>query len=163
MTSIYLDGDMYVVESGGLERFTSGKTGDWTAGVPNDTLLRPAPKVTLVAGSGERYKGRVYTFDPASRRILAYDKGKGTFVEQYRLAGGSDAWKDLRAMYVIGGVEDQPSTLVWLSADGVHQAVLTPTETPAAPGASGSPGPSGSAGPSSSAAPSGASAAPSAP
>ena len=143
ITSIYLDGDMYVAEGGVLERLTSGKAGDWTAGAPNDTLLRKTPSATLVAGAGERYQGRVYTFDPANQRILAYDKGKGTFIEQYRLAGGSDAWKDLRGLYVVAGVEDQPATLIWLSASGVHQATLTPSETPAEPGASGSPGPSG--------------------
>ena len=145
MTSMWLDGDMFVAEGGVLERFTSGKTGDWTPGSPNDTILRAAPGATIVAGAGDRYQGRLYAFDPENQRIIAYDKGKGTFIEQYRLAGGADGWKDLRGMYIVAGVEDQPATLVWLSADGVHQAVLTATEAPATPGASGSPAPSGAA------------------
>ena len=53
-------------------------------------------------------------------------------------------------MYVIAGCRGRArATLVWLSADGVHQAVLTQAEaTPAAPGASASPGASGAPSPS---------------
>ena len=62
---------------------------------------------------------------------------------QYRLADG-DAWKDLRAMYVIAGVEEAPATLVWLSASGVHQTVLAAAEGEGTtPGASASPGAGG--------------------
>jgi hypothetical protein len=143
MTSIYIDGDMYVTEGGVLERFTSGKTGNWDPGSPGDALLRPAPASTIVAGAGERYKGRVYTYDPESTRVLAYEKVDGKFAGQYRVLDG-DGWKDLRAMYVIPGIEDQPATLVWLSADGVHQSVLAAVpEDGASPGASGGPTPSG--------------------
>ena len=144
MTSMYIDGDIYVNEGGLLEKFTSGKSGSWSPAPPGDTILRPAPSTKLVTGAGERSAGRIYAFDPANLRILAYAKSNGAFIEQYRIAG-SDAWKDLRAMFVIAGVEDQPATLFWQSADGIHQAVLTPTETPVTPDASGSPGPSGSA------------------
>ena len=34
---------------------------------------------------------------------------------QYRLAGGAEDWSDLRAMYVIAGIEEGPATVVWLS------------------------------------------------
>jgi hypothetical protein len=146
MTSIYIDGDMYVTEGGVLERFTSGKSGDWEAAPPGDTMLRPEPSSALVTGAGERYKGRVYTYDRENARVLAYEKQDGRFVAQYRLADG-DGWNDLRAMYVIPGVEEAPATLVWLSATGVHQAALTAAEeNGTSPDASGSPGPSGAAG-----------------
>ena len=65
----------------------------------------------------------MYTFDRSNDRLLAYDKRSGDFIAQYRLKGG-DGWADLRAMYVIPGVEDSPTRLVWLSKDAVNQAVL---------------------------------------
>ena len=146
MTSIYIDGDMYVTEGGVLERFTSGKTSDWNAASPGDAILRPAPASTIVAGAGERYKGRVYTYDPESARVIAHEKQDGRFVGQYRLAD-DPGWAIVRGMYVIAGVEEAPATLVWLSVDGVHQAVLVAAPEPdgPSPDASGSPGPSGAA------------------
>jgi hypothetical protein len=146
MTSIYIDGDIYVTEGGLLERFTSGKGGDWNAASPGDTILRSEPASTIVTGAGERRKGRVYTYDPENARVLAYEKADGRFVAQYRLADG-DGWNDLRAMYVIPGVEEAPATVVWLSASGVHGAVLAaaPEGDGSSPDASGSPGSSGAA------------------
>jgi hypothetical protein len=144
VTSMYIDGDVYMTEGGTLERFTSGQAGDWKPGTPGDELLRSAPGYGLVTGAGERGQGRVYAYDPENARLLAFAKGDGKYVEQYRLAEG-DGWADLRGMYVIAGVEDQPATLVWLSADGIHQAVLTAVPAEGSPGASGSPSPSGPA------------------
>ncbi len=145
MTSMYIDGDIFVVENGALERFTSGKTGGWDPARIGDDLLRKAPVISLVTGSGDRGSGVVYAYDRPNARIVAYDKAKGTYVAQYRLAAGADAgWDDLRGFYVIPGVEDAPATLVWLSKGAVHSAVLE--AVPEAP--TGSPSPSGSAGPS---------------
>jgi hypothetical protein len=145
MTSMYIDGDIYISENGVLDRYTSGKSDAWEPGAPGDTLLRPTSDVTVLAGSGGRNDGRIYAYDKTNARVLAYDKGSGDYVGQFRLAG-SDGWKDLRAMYVIEGVEEQPDTLVWLSSDAVNQAVLEPVA--GSPGASAAPSGSPSAGPS---------------
>jgi hypothetical protein len=152
MTSLYIDGDMYVIEGGALDRFTSGKSDAWQATDPGDELLRPSPNALLVAGAGDRNKGQVYTYDRANARILAYDKASGHFVNQYRLADG-DGWSDLRGFYVIAGVDLAPATLVWISKDAVNQAVLEAVPGPG-PGASGSPTPSGAVAPSGSVPPS---------
>ena len=79
--------------------------------------------------------------DP-NARVIALDKTDGSFRAQYRLAGGAEDWADLRAMYIVPGIEDGPPTLVWLSLNAVHQAVLeavpdvapraTPTASPSA-------------------------------
>jgi hypothetical protein len=151
MTSMYIDGDIYITENGALERFTSGKSGGWDPGEIGDHLLRDAPVVHLVTGYGDRGSGRVYVYDRPNARIIAYDKGKGDYIEQYRLAGGLEDWSDVRGLYVVPGVEDAPATAVWLSKSGVHQALLARAPEPAA-----SPAPSGSGAPSG-----GASAAPS--
>ncbi|MEX1171895.1 MAG: hypothetical protein WEG56_04710 [Chloroflexota bacterium] len=133
MTSMYIDGDVFITEGGVLERFSSGKSDGWEPGSPEDDLLRPTASVSLVVGAGERRDGRVYAYDERNERILAFDKASGRYLEQYRLAGGADGWKDLRAMYVIAGSEDVPATLVWLSADTVHQVTLV--AVPDVPGA----------------------------
>jgi hypothetical protein len=146
MTSIYIDSDIYVTEGGLLERFTRGNSGDWNPRLPGDTILRPEPSTTLVTGAGEPRKGLVYAYDRENARVLVYEKEDGGFVAQYRLAEG-DGWNDIRAMYVIPGVEEAPATLVWLSANRVHQSVLAAAEeNGTSPDASGSPGPSGAAG-----------------
>jgi hypothetical protein len=149
MTSLYIDGDIYITENGVVDRYTSGKSDAWEPGKPGDELLRPTSSEVLVAGSGERNDGRIYTFDRSNARLLAYDKRTGDFVGQYRLQDG-DGWSDMRGMYVIPGVEDQPDRIVWLSKDAVNQAVLA-----AAPESDGaSPAPSASASGSASSAPS---------
>jgi hypothetical protein len=142
MSSLYIDGDIYITENGILDRYTSGKSDGWEAGEPGDELLRPTSATQLVAGAGGRNEGRIYSYDKRNARILAFDKRSGDFVQQYRLAEG-DGWKDIRAMYVVPGVEDAPDTLVWLSANAVNQATLEAAPEPE-PSASGSPGASAS-------------------
>jgi hypothetical protein len=122
--STYVDGDFFAVDGGAVVRFVSGKDDGWDLGAPEDLLLRPAPAYTLVAGGGERRVGNVYAFDRPNQRIIALDKTDGSFRGQYRLAGSTDEWSDLRAMYIIPGIEEAPPTLVWLSENAVHQAVL---------------------------------------
>jgi len=155
MGSTYVAGDLFAVDGGAIVRFQSGQDDGWAAGAPLDTLLRPAPTYALVSGATERRVGSVYAFDRANARIVAIDKLDGTYRAQYRLAGGAPDWADLRAMYVISGIEDAPATLVWLSRDGVHQAVLvavpdvapapTPSVEPTASSGEASAEPSGEA------------------
>jgi hypothetical protein len=146
MSSTYVDGDFFAVDGGAIRRFVSGKDDGWDADAPVDTLLRPAPTYVLVTGAGERRVGNVYLFDRPNARVIALDKADGSFRAQYRLAGGAQDWADLRAMYIVPGIEDGPPTLFWLSLNAVHQAVLeavpdvAPRATPtASPGADASP------------------------
>jgi len=152
MSSMYIDGDIFVTEAGALERFTRGKSDGWEPGAPGDTLLRPAPVLDFVTGTGEQRTGDVYAFDTKSNRVIAFDKAGGDYRAQYRLAGGAPDWKDLRAMYVVPGAgTDAAPTLVWLGKDHIGQAVLEAVAD--TPGASPRPSPSGSAGPDASAKP----------
>ena len=153
MTSLYIDGDIYITENGLLDRYTAGKSDAWDPGKPGDEILRPSTSQVLVAGSNDpesRNQGKVYTFDRSNDRVLAYDKRTGDFIAQYRLKD-SDAWGDLRAMYIIPGVDNQPDTLVWLSKDAVNQTVLE--AAPDAVGASPSPSSGASGSPSASPSP----------
>jgi hypothetical protein len=146
MTSLYIDGDIFITENGVLERFASGKSDGWEPDSPGDELLREAPTVDLSAGFGERREGTVYAYDQPNARLVAYDKDNGDYVGQYRLSGDTEAWSGLRGLYVLPGSEDVPPTVVWLSRAGVHQAILVAAPDDDAPP---------SASPSASASPSG--------
>jgi hypothetical protein len=148
MSSIYIDGDMFVAEAGTVERLTSGRNDDWEAASPDDELLRPTLAASLVAGAGDRHAGAVYGYDEPNQRVVAWDKATGRYLAQYRLAGGRDDWEDLRGLYVIPGGEELPGTMVWLSKTGLHQSTLEAVpDDGAAPSASPSPTPSPTATP----------------
>ncbi len=145
---MYIDGDIYLVQGGTIERFVGGKTGDWVAQSPGDTLLRPDPRYRCTSSASERGEGNLYAYDPRSARIVALVKKSGAYVEQYRLAGGDLSWTDLRAMYVVAGSDEQPPSLVWIDGKRLMssrlEAVPEVAPSESAPSPSGSP--SGSAG-----------------
>jgi hypothetical protein len=145
MTSTYVDGDIFVADGGTLARYVGGKSEGWTPQAPKDELLRAAPSYTVLGAGSARREGAIFGYDRANARVIALSKVDGTYQAQYRLAGSAKGWSDLRAMYIIPGTADGPATLVWLSSDGVNQAILiaapatAPRATPSA-----SPGPSAS-------------------
>ncbi len=151
MASLYIDGDIFVVEDGLIERFVSGRSDGWEVGLPTDSLLRKDPAFTLVTSGTDRRSGRLYGFDPANRRVLAFDKADGRFREQYRLELDGTGWRDLRSWYVVPGIDESPDTLIWVSVDRIHSVVLEPPLTGLKPSASpdpSAPTPDGSAPPS---------------
>ncbi|MFP5343452.1 MAG: hypothetical protein ACLGIJ_11095 [Candidatus Limnocylindria bacterium] len=150
MTSMYIDGDIFVTEDGILERFANGASDGWSWAPPADEGIRPDPKVTIVAGAGERRQGTVYAFDRTNARILAFQKSNGAFVAQYRLADGDDAWDGLLAMYAVAGSEGEPDAIIWASETGVHRVIL---QGPVDPDASASPSAGSSARPDASGSP----------
>lgn len=125
MTSTFVDGDIYVTDDGSVVQYNTGKDAGWAAKDPKDVLLRPAPYYSIVSGGPTRDQGAVYAYDRPNARVIALSKVDGTYQAQYRLANGLKDWSDIRAMYVIAGAADGPSTLVWLSSSGVNQAILT--------------------------------------
>jgi hypothetical protein len=146
MTSTYVDGDLFATDAGSLVRFVAGKNEGWDAKAPKDTLLRSAPSYSIVASGSPRRAGDIYAYDRPNARIVALAKVDGAYHAQYRLASGLKDWSDLRAMYIIAGADEQPSTLVWLSRDGINQATLVAVPD-TSPSQSASPAPSASAGP----------------
>ncbi|HSL34462.1 MAG TPA: hypothetical protein VK871_12475 [Candidatus Limnocylindrales bacterium] len=143
---LYIDGDIFITDDGTIVRFVDGRAEGWTPNPPPDGLLRDAPHYTLLTSATDKRVGRLYAYDAPNARVVAIDKAKGTYIEQYRLAGGVEAWKDLRGMYVVAAPEeDAPATLVWATKNGVYSSILeaVPDEPPASP----SPSPSGSGSP----------------
>ncbi|MDF2734042.1 MAG: Stp1/IreP family PP2C-type Ser/Thr phosphatase [Chloroflexota bacterium] len=139
MTAMYIDGDMFVVEGGVLERFASGKSDGWEPGELPDALLREQPNASLVTGQGERREGTVFTYDREHSRLVEYEKASGDYLRQYRLAAGAEGWGDMRGMYVLPGVEDGPPAVYWVSPTSFNKAFLEQIVDEATP--SGSPGP----------------------
>jgi hypothetical protein len=147
ITAMYIDGDIWLADGGQLVRVVNGRAGGWTAADPGDAIVRGKPDYTLVTSGAQRGTGTVYGFDAANHRVIGFTKADGTFVGQYRLAAGATGWSDLRSWYVVPGAGDQPDTLIWISATGIHQSILEPlTSQPgSSPGTSpgSSPGASG--------------------
>ena len=75
--------------------------------------------------------------------MIALAKDGGAIVGQFRLAGDDPAWSDLRGMYVVAGLGDEPATLVWIDKNRLMSSILEAVQTPTA-----SPGPSSEASPS---------------
>ena len=158
VTDLLIDGDIFVADGGGVVRFVGGKSegwavqpAGWTGSTPDgDTLLRTKPQYELIASATDKRAGALYAWDRDNARVVAIDKARGTFIEQYRLAGGSNAWRDVRGMYVVAGAgPDSPTTLIWATKDGVMSAVLERVPDDPEPDASASPGPSRSGAPAS--------------
>ena len=124
VTSTYVDGDLFATDAGSMIRFVGGKSEGWAAKDPQDAALRPAPSYSIVAAGTPRREGAIYGFDGPNSRVVALAKVDGKYVAQYRLAGGLKDWSDMRAMYVIAGANGEPATLVWMSRDGIAQAIL---------------------------------------
>jgi len=149
VTDLLIDGDIYVVDNGDIDRLIPG--GTWTAKPPADTMLRPAPKFAHISSGTDKGTGNLYAFDSANGRIVAIAKSDGHFVEQYRPAPGEASWADLRSFLVIPGAgDDVPATLWWVDKNAFHSAILQGSEQSAA-SASPSSSPGGSRAPSASA------------
>ena len=152
VADMYIDGDIFVTDNGTLVRFANGRAEGWSTQAIGDELLRPVPAYRLISSPSDKRLGVIYAYDPASSRIVALDKAKGTYIEQYRTAGHELGWEDIRGMVAVAGAENGPATLIWASKDSVFTSVLERVAD-VSPTASG--GPAGSASPSGSAAPSG--------
>lgn len=140
ITSLYIDGDIWLADTGKVLRIVNGRTDGWTAADVGDEVVRPNTRYTLITSGADRRTGQIYAFDAANDRVVSFLKTDGTFVSQFRLAN-SAGWADLRGWYVVPGVGDQPDTLIWISRTGVHRTILEPLTS--SPGGSPSPGASG--------------------
>jgi serine/threonine protein phosphatase PrpC len=148
VTSMYIDGEVYLADGGIVERFVAGRSGDWSPEAPPDELLRPPPAYRLIASPGTRGEGVMYGYDPGSDRILAFDKVSGKYQAQFRIAGRGLDWADIRAFFVVNRASGQAPVLYWIDAQRIGVATLQDISTPP-PAPTGSPGasPAGSAKP----------------
>ncbi|HYK95236.1 MAG TPA: hypothetical protein VE011_05120 [Candidatus Dormibacteraeota bacterium] len=143
VTSMYIDGDVWLADGGQILRLVSGNSAGWTAAAPGDSVIRGTPAYRIISSASDRRTGTLYGYDPAHQRLVAFSKASGSFIGQYRLADGATGWSDIRGFYVQQGVAGAPDTIVWLSAKGIQSALLQPAGT----GPGGSPSPSSAASP----------------
>ncbi|MDP9481827.1 MAG: hypothetical protein M3P84_01235 [Chloroflexota bacterium] len=133
--SMLIDGDIYLSRSGSIARFVKGGSAGWKPADPGDSLLRSAPAYSLLATGaigGNKDKGPVYGYDRPNGRVVALAKDGGAVVGQYRLTGTDPAWTDLRGMYVVAGLGDEPATLVWIDKNRLMSSILEAVQTPTA-------------------------------
>ena len=133
VTSIYIDGEVYLVDDGVIERFVSGRSGDWGPKAPPDALLRPAPTYRLVTSPGDRGEGTMYGYDVTSDRIVAFDKATGRYQAQYRIAGGESDWADVLGFYVVARASGQAPLIYWIDRQRIGSAVLEAAAETTAP------------------------------
>ncbi len=138
VTSLYIDGDIWVADTGEILRIVGGTAEGWSAAAVPDGILRDAPTYTVAMSGTERRTGRLYGYDPSNARVVAFLKATGDYIEQYRLVGGADDWASARGWYVEPGIADAPDTIVWITATTIRRAVLEPATS--APGATPSAG-----------------------
>ena len=143
MTDLLIDGDIFVAEDGEVARVIPAS--GWDVEPPEDSAVRPNTDYTMISspdrpdGSLSRRNGILYAFDARNHRVVAFNKSDGEYIEQYRLAGGDEAWSDLHGFAVLPAADaDAPSTMWWISETGLHSALLEavpdvpPTPSPAA-------------------------------
>jgi hypothetical protein len=139
ISSLYIDGDVWLADGGSILRLASGNSAGWSASPPEDAILRSAPAYHLIASGSDRRAGTIYGFDPSNLRLVAMAKASGAFIAQYRLADGAQSWSDMRGLYIEPGLEGEPDALVWISAKGLQRVLLQPTNATPSPSASGVP------------------------
>jgi hypothetical protein len=144
ITSLYIDGDIWLADGGQILRVVNGNAAGWEAASPGDTILRDEPTYSMINSGAERRTGTLYAFDPDSDRLVALSKVNGSFLGQYRVARGNP-WADFRGFYVEPGGPEEADAVVWISKTGIHRTVLDegqgPDESPGASGGDGGPSP----------------------
>ena len=140
ITSLYIDGDLWLADGGAMLRVVNGNAAGWDAATPGDEILRGEPTYTIIGAGTERRTGTIYGFDDANDRVIGLSKVNGSYLGQFRLADG-DGWTDLRGFFIEPGVETEPDAMVWIDKTGLHRSVMQ-----AAPAPGESPEPSGGTG-----------------
>jgi hypothetical protein len=140
--ALYIDSDIFITDNGNIVRFVDGRAEGWQADQLPDTLLREQPHYSLLSSATDKRTGVLYAYDKPNARIVAIDKAKGTYIEQYRLAGKAPGWEDVRGMSVVLAGQDAAPTLIWANNSGLYSSILE--AVPDDPSASASPSTSGS-------------------
>ncbi len=146
--ALYIDGDVYILESDGVTRYNTGQASGFALKTPpDDGDVRPGHDYRLLAATGSRGQGRLWIWDARHQRVLAFAKADGTYLGQFIVEPGGVGYQDMRGMAVVERPNGQAPVLVWAAADQIMASPLQPAPEP---GVSPSPSPSVS-GPASSA------------
>jgi hypothetical protein len=148
--AIYIDGSVYLLNRGKIERFDSGQAiRGWSAASPGDSDLRPGnPSYTrLAADNPAPDQGNFYAYDGVNRRVVVFRKSDGSYVGQYLVPSTSPRLTDVRGMMIVAGPEGADPVLYWIESGDLMMASLTgaaPSPSPSASASGSAPAPSGS-------------------
>ncbi|MFZ9767033.1 MAG: hypothetical protein ACO3C4_00895 [Candidatus Limnocylindrus sp.] len=125
MTSIAIDGDVYMTIDGVLRRYSGGAADDWTPAEIGDELLRPLLTPTLVMSAGASRTGIVYAWDSSAHRVIAYSKAtSGAMLAQFIINDPSGPLGEIVGGYILPAADGGAPTFVWAEAERVRSAVL---------------------------------------
>jgi hypothetical protein len=141
MTSIAIDGDVYMTIDGALRRYSGGAPDDWSPAAIGDELLRPTLTPTLVMSAGASRTGVIYVWDSSAKRVIAYSKAaSGAMLAQYVISDQDAPLGEVLGGYILPASDGGAPTFVWAEAGRVRSAVLGKPVTQE-PGASAEPTP----------------------
>jgi len=141
MTSIAIDGDVYMTIDGALRRYSGGAPDDWSPAAIGDELLRPTITPTLVMSAGASRTGVIYVWDSSAKRVIAYSKAaSGAMLAQYVISDQDAPLGEVLGGYILPASDGGAPTFVWAEAGRVRSAVLGKPVTQE-PGASAEPTP----------------------
>jgi len=125
MTSIAIDGDVYMTSDGVLRRYSGGAADDWSPAEIGDELLRPLLTPTLVMSAGASRTGIVYVWDSSAHRVIAYSKASsGAMLAQYIIGDQAGPVGEILGGYILPAADGGAPTFVWAEAGRVRSAVL---------------------------------------
>jgi hypothetical protein len=134
-----IDGYLYLAQGGVITRYAAGTIDDWTPEEIGDNLVRPTPRITLLASVGDPQTGILYAWDAAAHRVIAYSKGaNGMMLGQYILTDGEGPVDNIIGGYVVPANDGGTPTFIWAEATRIRSAVLGAKINPT-PGVSPSP------------------------
>ena len=131
---MYIDGSIYLLDKGVVERFDSGQAiRGWTADPPGDIIMRPATPIYthIAADTAIKDQGNVYVYDGTGRRVVAFDKGNGTYIREYVLPANSTYFSALKGMFIRTGPNGSNPTLFWIESGNLMSVALSsPSASP---------------------------------
>jgi hypothetical protein len=147
---VMVDGDVYFLLAGDVERYQSGSKQGFSLTPPEDTDLRPRVDFRLFTGSAARRSGVLELWDASNGRVIEFSKRTGEYIQQWVVSGSQASFSDVRGVYILEP-PDGPAVLYWSTGTTLYSSVLQDVSAPTAspsPGSSASPAASPSASPS---------------
>ena len=127
---VLVDGDVYFLLAGDVERYQSGTKSGFELTLPDDTDLRPRIDLRLFAGGSARRSGVLEVWDASNGRILEFSKRTGEYIQQFVVAGARVSFSDVRGLYVVEP-PDGPAVLYWTTGTSLYSAAAEdPSATP---------------------------------
>jgi len=131
---VLVDGDVYVLLAGDVERYQSGTKTAFELTLPDDTDLRPRIDFRLFAGSSARRSGVLEVWDASNGRVIEFSKRTGEYIQQFVVAGARVSFSDLRGLYLVEP-PDGPAVLYWMTGTSLYSGILedlsaTPSPSP---------------------------------